>query len=71
LFCAARGEVGHSIKTDKPAVIQTCIRAEQSTLSLPLVEKIVADLEIDLIVGSQRTLIHRATAVVSRLKKQR
>ena len=57
-FYAALAEAEKIIKADKPAAAQTYIRVEQSKLSLPLVEKIVADPEIDFTVVPQRTYIY-------------
>jgi NitT/TauT family transport system substrate-binding protein len=57
-FYAALTEAEKIIKADKPAAAQTYIRVEQSKLSLPLVEKIVADPEIDFTVVPQRTYIY-------------
>ncbi|KJZ39495.1 ABC transporter substrate-binding protein [Pseudomonas fluorescens] len=57
-FYAALAEAEQIIKADKPAAAQTYIRVEQSKLSLPLVEKIVADPEIDFTVVPQRTYIY-------------
>jgi NitT/TauT family transport system substrate-binding protein len=57
-FYAALTEAEQIIKADKPAAAQTYIRVEQSKLSLPLVEKIVADPEIDFTVVPQRTYIY-------------
>ncbi|MHC8387277.1 ABC transporter substrate-binding protein [Pseudomonas sp. MDT2-39-1] len=57
-FYAALAEAEKIIKADKPAAAQTYIRVEQSKLSLPLVEKIVADPEIDFTVVPQRTFIY-------------
>jgi NitT/TauT family transport system substrate-binding protein len=57
-FYAALAEAEKIIKADKPAAAQTYIRVEQSKLALPLVEKIVADPEIDFTVVPQRTYIY-------------
>lgn len=57
-FYAALAEAEKIIKADKPAAAQTYIRVEQSKLALPLVEKIVADPEIDFTVVPQRTFIY-------------
>jgi NitT/TauT family transport system substrate-binding protein len=57
-FYAALAEAEQIIKADKSAAAQTYIRVEQSKLSLPLVEKIVADPEIDFTVVPQRTYIY-------------
>jgi NitT/TauT family transport system substrate-binding protein len=57
-FYAALAEAEQIIKADKPAAAQTYIRVEQSKLPLPLVEKIVADPEIDFTVVPQRTFIY-------------
>ncbi|WP_223511614.1 ABC transporter substrate-binding protein [Pseudomonas sp. GL-B-19] len=57
-FYAALAEAEKIIKADKSAAAQTYIRVEQSKLSLPLVEKIVADPEIDFTVVPQRTYIY-------------
>jgi NitT/TauT family transport system substrate-binding protein len=57
-FYAALAEAEQIIKADKPAAAQTYIRVEQSKLSLPWVEKIVADPEIDFTVVPQRTYIY-------------
>jgi len=57
-FYAALAEAEKIIKADKPAAAQTYIRVEQSKLALPLVEKIVADPEIDFTVVPERTFIY-------------
>ena len=57
-FYAALAEAEKIIKADKPAAAQAYIRVEQSKLALPLVEKIVADPEIDFTVVPQRTFIY-------------
>jgi ABC-type nitrate/sulfonate/bicarbonate transport system substrate-binding protein len=57
-FYAALAEAEKIIKADKPAAAQTYIRVEQSKLALPLVEKIVADPEIDFTIVPQRTFIY-------------
>jgi NitT/TauT family transport system substrate-binding protein len=57
-FYAALAEAEKIIKADKPAAAQTYIRVEQSKLALPLVEKIVADPEIDFTVVPRRTFIY-------------
>lgn len=57
-FYAALAEAEQIIKADKPAVAKTYIRVEQSKLPLALVEKIVADPEIDFTVVPQRTFIY-------------
>ncbi|MHC8343480.1 ABC transporter substrate-binding protein [Pseudomonas sp. RT6P73] len=57
-FYVALAEAEKIIKADKPAAAQIYIRVEQSKLSLPLVEKIVADPEIDFTVVPQRTFIY-------------
>lgn len=57
-FYAALAEAEQIIKADKPAAAKTYIRVEQSKLPLTLVEKIVADPEIDFTVVPQRTFIY-------------
>jgi NitT/TauT family transport system substrate-binding protein len=57
-FYAALAEAEKIIKADKPVAAQTYIRVEQSKLALPLVEKIVADPEINFTVVPQRTFIY-------------
>ncbi|OOV91331.1 ABC transporter substrate-binding protein [Pseudomonas sp. MF4836] len=57
-FYAALAEAEQIIKADKPAAAKTYIRVEQSKLPLALVEKIVADPEIDFTVVPQRTFIY-------------
>jgi len=57
-FYDALAEAEKIIKADKPAAAQSYIRVEQSKLALPLVEKIVADPEIDFTVVPQRTFIY-------------
>ncbi len=57
-FYDALAEAETIIKADKLAAAQTYIRVEQSKLALPLVEKIVADPEIDFTVVPQRTFIY-------------
>ncbi|WP_109512134.1 ABC transporter substrate-binding protein [Pseudomonas ovata] len=57
-FYDALAEAEQIIKADKPAAAQTYIRVEQSKLPLALVEKIVADPEIDFTVTPQRTFIY-------------
>ena len=57
-FYYALAEAEKIIKADKSAAAQTYIRVEQSKLALPLVEKIVADPEIDFTVVPQRTFIY-------------
>ncbi|MEB0042855.1 ABC transporter substrate-binding protein [Pseudomonas sp. MH10] len=57
-FYDALAEAEQIIKADKPAAAQTYIRVEQSKLPLALVEKIVADPEIDFTITPQRTFIY-------------
>ena len=57
-FYDALAEAEKIIKADKPAAAKTYISVEQSKLPLPLVEKIVADPEIDFTVVPQRTYIY-------------
>ncbi|MBD8576685.1 ABC transporter substrate-binding protein [Pseudomonas syringae] len=57
-FYDALAEAEQIIKADKPAAAQTYLRVEQSKLPLTLVEKIVADPEIDFTVTPQRTFIY-------------
>jgi NitT/TauT family transport system substrate-binding protein len=57
-FYDALVEAQALIKADKAAAAQTYIRVEQSKLSLPLVESIVTDPEIDFTVVPQRTYIY-------------
>lgn len=57
-FYDALAEAEKIIKADKPAAAQTYIRVEQSKLPLSLVEKIVADPEIDFTITPQRTFIY-------------
>ncbi|MDY7562393.1 ABC transporter substrate-binding protein [Pseudomonas sp. 10B1] len=57
-FYDALAEAEHIIKADKPAAAQTYVRVEQSKLPLALVEKIVADPEIDFTITPQRTFIY-------------
>lgn len=57
-FYDALAEAEKIIKADKPAAAKTYIAVEQSKLPLPLVEKIVADPEIDFTVVPQRTYIY-------------
>jgi NitT/TauT family transport system substrate-binding protein len=57
-FYDALAEAEKIIKADKSAAAQIYIRVEQSKLALPLVEKIVADPEIDFTVVPQRTFIY-------------
>ncbi|MCO8168601.1 ABC transporter substrate-binding protein [Pseudomonas sp. 21LCFQ02] len=57
-FYDALAEAEKIIKADKPAAAQTYIRVEQSKLPLALVEKIVADPEIDFTITPQRTFIY-------------
>ncbi|MCO8161637.1 ABC transporter substrate-binding protein [Pseudomonas sp. 21LCFQ010] len=57
-FYDALAEAEKIIKADKPAAAQTYIRVEQSKLPLTLVEKIVADPEIDFTITPQRTFIY-------------
>ena len=57
-FYDALAEAEAIIKADKPAAAQTYIRVEESKLPLPLVEKIVADPEINFTIVPQRTFIY-------------
>jgi NitT/TauT family transport system substrate-binding protein len=57
-FYQALSEAEQIIKSDKSAAAQTYLKVENSKLPLPLVQKIVADPEIDFTIVPQRTFIY-------------